>query len=76
MILNDAQEPKAVRGHQFVESNYHTPSNCDVCNKTLPWSINIMRRGEGSYECQREWGRGGGGEGGRGEGGGVLQVPI
>ena len=43
-----------VRGHQFVEISYHTPSNCDVCNKTLPWSINIIRKGEVSYECKRE----------------------
>ncbi|CAI8056927.1 Rho-associated protein kinase 2, partial [Geodia barretti] len=49
----DQGELKTVRGHQFVEINYHTPSNCDVCSKTLPWSLNIMRRGECSYECQR-----------------------
>ena len=48
------QDIKAVCGHQFVEVIYHTPSNCDVCNKTLPWSLNFMRRGECSYECQRE----------------------
>jgi chromosome segregation ATPase len=46
-------EPKQVRGHQFVEISYHTPSNCDVCSKTLPWSLNIMKKGECSYECQR-----------------------
>lgn len=43
-----------IRGHQFVETTYHTPSNCDVCNKTLPWSINIIKKGEGSYECKRK----------------------
>jgi len=43
-----------VRGHQFVEIRYHTPSNCDVCNKTLPWSINIIGKGECAYECKRE----------------------
>lgn len=37
-----------------MEVSYHTPTNCDVCIKTLPWSLNIMRRGEYSYECQRE----------------------
>lgn len=42
-----------MRGHQFVEISYHTPSNCDVCSKTLPWSLNIMKKGECSYECQR-----------------------
>ncbi len=46
-----------IRGHHFVETTYHTPSNCDVCNKTLPWSINIIRKGEGSYECKREFTR-------------------
>ena len=51
--MTSSQELKTVRGHQFVEINYHTPSNCDVCSKTLPWSLNIMRRGECSYECQR-----------------------
>ncbi len=41
-----------VRGHDFVEISYHTPSNCDVCNKTLPWSL--VKGGQGTYECKRE----------------------
>ena len=44
-----------IRGHQFLEVSNHTPSNCDVCNKTLSWSV--IRGGEGSYECKREFGR-------------------
>ena len=42
------------RGHQFVEINYRTPSNCDVCKKPLPWAINLIKKGEVSYECKRE----------------------
>lgn len=38
-----------------MEINHHTPSNCDVCNKTLSWSL--LGVGEGSYECKREFGR-------------------
>ncbi len=41
-----------VRGHEFVEISYHTPSNCDVCNRTLPWSL--VKGGQGTYECKRE----------------------
>lgn len=41
-----------VRGHDFVEISYHTPSNCDVCNKTLPWSL--VKGAQGTYECKRK----------------------
>lgn len=52
MFLLVEQDPVVnVRGHSFVAVNNHTPSNCDVCNKTLPWSI--IRGGEATYECKR-----------------------
>ena len=43
-----------IHGHQFVEISYHTPSNCDVCNKGLPWSLNFLGKGKKSYKCKRK----------------------
>ena len=52
VIMMSSQRVVDVRGHQFIEISYHTPSNCDVCNKTLPWAI--IRGAEGTYECKRK----------------------
>lgn len=44
-----------VAGHHFVEVSLHSPSNCDVCSRPLPWSIGPIGRSSNSVsvECKR-----------------------
>jgi len=41
-----------------VEVSLHSPSNCDVCSRPLPWSIGPIGRSRSSnsfvIECKRE----------------------